>query len=306
MDEAYEAYDFTQCKRSDGTIYGTRGEKCLQKGAKEVSKSEGGTGLFGPTGKDNAKKASSGQLKINKLGSQATIDLISEAAKMEGVRPQDKAKVIKMGYDHLSELAKGEGKKPPTLTSIVSGSTLKKLGIDPDKQNVKSGSRTTAAQRKAAEDKAKADIKAAAEKAEADKKLAARARNNPTPAQLDKQLKAANEANQAAYKRVEEAREKVPRSAWAKDRAPQEAVVDKLTKAWEKTKREAAILRKMKKEGIDRPTAEASYEKGVTAQQAKLDKAQRQRENNARGRMNRRLIEANRGNRWEDVRDGRR
>ena len=168
-----EGFDFKQCQRSDGTIYGSRGD-CAQKGSKEVKTSQGGVGLFGATGKDNVKKASKGQLKIKSLGSQATIDLISEAAKMESASPKDRAKVVQMGYKHLTELAKGEGKKPPTLTSIVSGAQLKKIGVDPNKANVKSGSRgkddTKIAKEKKAKAKAEADAKAKKGKALKDAK----------------------------------------------------------------------------------------------------------------------------------------
>ena len=132
----HEVLDFVQCQRSDGTIYGSRGG-CKQKGSKEVSKSEGGVGLFGATGKDNAKKASKGELKIKALGSQATIDLISEAVKGDA-STKAKKEIVETAYKHLTDLAKGEGKKPPTITSIVSGSTLlKKVGLDPDTLNAK-------------------------------------------------------------------------------------------------------------------------------------------------------------------------
>ena len=45
QEAASEKYDFKQCQRQDGTIYGVKDSSaCSQKGAKEVKSNKGGEG----------------------------------------------------------------------------------------------------------------------------------------------------------------------------------------------------------------------------------------------------------------------
>ena len=159
MDAAYEAYDFTQCQRSDGTIYGTSG-KCKQKGSKEVSANKGGEGGGGRksrgalevskslaalekgTAEDidvrMGKKTFDEDLEklIGGLGTDALRTQITKAAKAsKGGSNAAAQKVVVKAFDSLAKIKKGEKKSVPSVTSMVDGSDLKRLGIDPDKAN---------------------------------------------------------------------------------------------------------------------------------------------------------------------------
>jgi hypothetical protein len=75
-----ESFDFTQCQRSDGTIYGTKG-KCAQKGAKEVSPKKGGEG-GGQLALSSTRKQAGAMTKdytddLDKLGTHALRDRIT-------------------------------------------------------------------------------------------------------------------------------------------------------------------------------------------------------------------------------------
>ena len=62
---ALEKYDFKQCQRQDGTIYGVKDSSaCSQKGAKEVKPNKGGEGGGGAS-KSSDEGESSSKLKSN-------------------------------------------------------------------------------------------------------------------------------------------------------------------------------------------------------------------------------------------------
>ena len=113
---------------------------------------------------------------------------------------------------------------------------------------------------------------------------------------MDQQIASANAANEAAYKRMNDAK-----------RSEDKALKNKLTKAWETTRDETEILRTMKKNKVDRKTAEAKLGRAVKKNQAEAAEKDRKWENRQRGRSNSRLIEANKnaGNSWEDIKAGR-
>ena len=57
MEAALEKYDFKQCQRQDGSIYGVKdSSSCSQKGAKEVKKDEGGEGGESTSKKGNVAR----------------------------------------------------------------------------------------------------------------------------------------------------------------------------------------------------------------------------------------------------------
>ena len=129
----HEVLDFVQCQRSDGTIYGSRGG-CEQKGAKEVTSNKGGEG--GGGNNTNEQLSSDSKAKLKKLGTHALRDVMDQVSKKVTMAQSDKAKaVIEEAYKLHSAIEKSEGKTPMTITSIVPGATLKKLGINPDKAN---------------------------------------------------------------------------------------------------------------------------------------------------------------------------
>ena len=177
-----ESFDFVQCQRSDGTIYGSRGE-CKQKGAKEVKPSTGG--YAGPINKshDNALKLSKQEVK--KLGSQATIDYLSAWKDLSMDSFPEKARReagerIQSAYNHLIQLNKGEGKKAPTVRSIVSGNVLQKLGLNPDAMNAKAKAKSAGKPKAkpAPKPKAKAKTKAPMTRNASDKEVLDEYRNN--------------------------------------------------------------------------------------------------------------------------------
>ena len=130
----HEVLDFVQCQRSDGTIYGSRGG-CEQKGAKEVTSNKGGEG--GGGNNTNEQLSSDSKAKLGKLGTLALRDVMDQVSKKATMAQSDKAKaVIEEAYKLHSAIEKAEGKTPMTITSIIPGATLKKLGINPNKANV--------------------------------------------------------------------------------------------------------------------------------------------------------------------------
>jgi len=193
-----ESFDFVQCQRSDGTIYGTKG-KCAQKGAKEVKPNKGGEG-GGTENKNHAisnmvkyekgkqiewkpadpKALKRAQDRLDKLGTHALRDVITQSMAPGKLDPTDNLekavaiRIVDEAYSRLTKLKKEEGKKVPTLTSLVKAETLKKFGIDPDYANKlgQQGKSISGAkdsiiklakqQAKAKADKAKADAKAKA------------------------------------------------------------------------------------------------------------------------------------------------
>jgi len=99
-------FDFKQCKRSDGTVYGVPdASACVQKGSKEVSKSEGD----GPLLSLRAQMAKSPEKfdneVLSKLGGDALKKINSDLSKSGD--PVDK-KIAKLAKDRLSNLGKSE------------------------------------------------------------------------------------------------------------------------------------------------------------------------------------------------------
>jgi len=142
-----ETLDFVQCQRSDGTIYGSRGG-CKQKGAKEVKSNKGGEG---GGGRNTSDVLSGNTSKLNQLGTHALRDVIDQVGKKATLAQSDKAKaIIEAAYKKHSAIEKSEGKTPMTITSIIPGATLKKLGIDPNKMNVSSGAKSAKTKAKSA------------------------------------------------------------------------------------------------------------------------------------------------------------
>jgi hypothetical protein len=151
MEAAYEAYEFTQCQRSDGTIYGTKG-KCAQKGAKEVSPKKGGEG-GGQLALSSTRKQAGAMNKaytddLDKLGTHALRDrMTGYIGKTQGKSATDSGApintdnkkptqfVITESFDRINKIRRGEGKEPMTLTSIIDAVDLQRVGIDPNKAN---------------------------------------------------------------------------------------------------------------------------------------------------------------------------
>ena len=162
----YLSQDFTQCQRSDGTIYGSRGE-CAQKGAREVSTKkqntlfsnantnrEGvgirvdeiakGPNAFSPSKaqveehveyqlikiKEAAPKMREGDLRATIQNSKKAIKMVAKHKDSENVEVMKKglAAAIKVLHDEMSKRQKAEGKKPETLTSMLTNENLKKVG----------------------------------------------------------------------------------------------------------------------------------------------------------------------------------
>ena len=157
---ALERYDFKQCARQDGTVYGVSDKNsCSQKGSKEVKANKGGEGggqlsnatsrkIVGPAseGSESAKKGYTD--KLDKMGTQALSDRITNyigkgqgqsatdvGAPMDTKNPKSAQFVITECFDRINKIRKEEGKEPATLTSMVDGVDLNRLGIDPDKAN---------------------------------------------------------------------------------------------------------------------------------------------------------------------------
>ena len=157
---ALERYDFKQCQRQDGSIYGVSGKSsCAQKGSKEVKANKGGEGggqlslatsrkLVEPAsqGSESAKKGYTD--KLDKMGTQALTDRITNyigkgqgksatdvGSPLDTTDPKGTQFVITESFDRINKIRKEEGKKPVTLTSIVDSIDLQRLGIDPDKAN---------------------------------------------------------------------------------------------------------------------------------------------------------------------------
>ena len=130
-----EFFDFTQCQRSDGTIYGSRGD-CAQKGAKEVTSQQGNTAearkiaeAYATPGGVSWGKFGDVFEKMDDEAKRNTISLIGKkgaAAKT----PQEAEKALNaLQYAAAARgaIAIGEGKKVPSITSIVPQSTLDKI-----------------------------------------------------------------------------------------------------------------------------------------------------------------------------------
>ena len=150
---AYENY--TQCQRSDGTIYGTSGS-CKQKGAKEVSPKKGGEGggelsnrttggMLEPAGMGD-KAAQKGYTQgLDQLGTHALRDRMTKVVgKVQGKSatevgiPMEKDRrgmqfALTEAYDRINRIRKGEGKEPMSITSIIDKIDLDRIGIDADK-----------------------------------------------------------------------------------------------------------------------------------------------------------------------------
>ena len=157
---AAEKYDFKQCQRQDGTVYGVKDSSgCVQKGAKEVKANKGGEGGGHLTAKTNSKlagAAAQGSEKskekylsnLDKLGTHALRDQMTiavgkaqgtSATESAGVldtkNPEKQQMIITESFDRINKIRKEEGKKPMSLTSIIDGVDLQRLGIDPNKAN---------------------------------------------------------------------------------------------------------------------------------------------------------------------------
>ena len=160
MEAALEKYDFKQCARQDGTIYGVSDKNsCSQKGSKEVKADKGGEGggqLSAATSRKLVEPASQGSEsakkgytdKLDKMGTQALTDRITNyigkgqgksatdlGSPLDTANPKGTQFVITECFDRINKIRKEEGKEPATLTSIVDGIDLQRLGIDPDKAN---------------------------------------------------------------------------------------------------------------------------------------------------------------------------
>lgn len=157
---ALKKYDFKQCQRQDGTVYGVKDSSdCAQKGSKEVKANKGGEGGGHLTAKTNSKIASAatqGNEKakekylsnLDKLGTHALRDQMTiavgksqgkSATKGAGVldtkNPEKQQMAITESFDRINKIRKGEGKEPMTLTSVIDSVDLQRLGIDPNKAN---------------------------------------------------------------------------------------------------------------------------------------------------------------------------
>jgi hypothetical protein len=158
MEAALERYDFKQCQRQDGSIYGVKdSSSCSQKGAKEVKKDKGGEGGGSLTLATNRKllSAASGgdknaqkkyESNLDKLGTHALRDQITQnLGKAQGKsatdtgspldNPKELQYVITESFDRINKIRKGEGKEPMSLTSVVDSIDLQRIGIDADKAN---------------------------------------------------------------------------------------------------------------------------------------------------------------------------
>jgi len=158
LQQAQDAWEFKQCQRSDGTIYGSRGD-CKQKGSKEVKSQQGNTpqarDLAANTlstnhgTKENAKEF---QKAINKMDDEALRNNISligskleligfgrsygDMDKQEAQYGKKALPVLKALFDRRREIAEGEGRKVPTATSVLSEKAIKKMGLTKDQMNV--------------------------------------------------------------------------------------------------------------------------------------------------------------------------
>jgi len=164
----YLSADFTQCQRSDGSIYGSRGG-CNQKGSREVSTDKRNT-LFSNANTNRegvgimmkrigsslegwdpsaeqiedrvrgnlarvklaAPKMREGDLRAALQNSKSAIKL---AMKMAVGKDSNKAAIVKKGlkdaikvlYNEMAKRQKAEGRKPETLTSMLSNENLSKI-----------------------------------------------------------------------------------------------------------------------------------------------------------------------------------
>jgi len=160
MEAAAERYDFKQCQRQDGSIYGVSDKSaCSQKGAKEVKADKGGEGggnlktaankklLDGAVaGNEGAKKKY--ESNLDKMGTHALRDQITNnvgksqgrsatdsGAPLPTDHPEKLQYAITESFDRINKIRKGEGKEPMSLTSIVDAVDLQRIGIDPNKAN---------------------------------------------------------------------------------------------------------------------------------------------------------------------------
>ena len=150
-----ERFDFKQCQRSDGTIYGVPDKSnCAQKGAKEVKPNKGGEGGGSANSKEIEQMTSSkggGQAglsqkrtkvkkKFSTLGTHALRDVIAKVfpgketkklfndeLELFGLAGMNKAAakmVIEEAYKAFAKIQTNEGKKPLSITSLMSGEKL--------------------------------------------------------------------------------------------------------------------------------------------------------------------------------------
>ena len=155
---ALEKYDFKQCARQDGSIYGVKdSSSCAQKGSKEVKSDKGGEGGGNLTLATNRKLLSSAaggnesakkkyESNLDKMGTHALRDQITQnVGKGQGKSATDKGSMldnkeelqyaITESFDRINKIRKGEGKEPMSLTSVVDSIDLQRIGIDADKAN---------------------------------------------------------------------------------------------------------------------------------------------------------------------------
>ena len=158
MEAALERYDFKQCQRQDGSIYGVSDKSsCAQKGSKEVKANKGGEGGGSLSLATNRKMLSSAaggnesakkkyESNLDKMGTHALRDQITQnVGKGQGKSATDKGSMldnkkelqyaITESFDRINKIRKGEGKEPMSLTSVVDSIDLQRIGIDPDKAN---------------------------------------------------------------------------------------------------------------------------------------------------------------------------
>ena len=169
---AREMWEFKQCQRSNGSIYGVPdSSSCAQKGSKEVStkkqnklfsnsntnregvgnmvKSIGaGPNAFSPSElqlkkhadglnakvKQAAPKMREGDLRATIQNSKKAIETAEKKTKnMDSAKAETVKKGLKTAvetlYDELAKRQKAEGKKPESLTSMLSSENLKKIGL---------------------------------------------------------------------------------------------------------------------------------------------------------------------------------
>lgn len=152
-------YAYTQCKRTDGTIYGTAGD-CAQKGATEVKTGRGGNDkpkvdaaslLYDQatgTGKYKQKRQ---DVLMDSITSQDNGRLKSLIKSTEKYQKKGQSGLITMSdtkkrmlkdvasasYEELTKREIAEGKKPTRMSALISQQFANKLGINIDEANAK-------------------------------------------------------------------------------------------------------------------------------------------------------------------------
>ena len=135
-----ESFDFKQCQRSNGTMYGVPDKSsCAQKGSKEVKGQQGNTG-------DARKKVLSITQQSAKMTDAQTKSLESIASKMDEEALRNTMSLISknIGSNKINALTaitvfarvRGEreaaqGKKVSSVSSVIPASKMKDLGLPP-------------------------------------------------------------------------------------------------------------------------------------------------------------------------------